>query len=362
MTEIALLQASVPIFTVDGQVKGELARDLTRLEIEEDTAGLRRLRARFLAWGPTPSSDEESRLYLDGTVFDFGKTIKASIGPSGSDRTLFDGFISAIEMHVSERTPGEVAVLAEDRLMDLRMSRRMRTYENVSDEDLARRIASDHGLTPNVSAQGPTYDVVQQWNMSDLAFLRERARLVQAEVWTSEQTLYFKARPDRQATAVILTLGENLLAAQIRADLAHQRTTVKVSGYDAQNRDVIEEEAGSSAIQSEIARGRSGPSVLSQAFGDRVSYRVREAPLNSGEARDWARAEMLRRSRQFVVAVGTALGSPDLIVGSELDLQDVGAPFEGGGYYVTRMCHTYDINVGHRTRFEAERGWIGQFR
>ena len=362
MTDTTMLQASVPIFTVDGEVKGELARDLTHLEIQEDAAGLRRLRAQFLAWGPSPASAEEGRLYLDGRIFDFGKAIKTSIGPSGGDRTLFDGLITAIEIDLAEDSPGDVVVLAEDRLMELRMTRRCRTYKNVSDADIARQIAGDHGLTPQVSADGPTYDVVQQWNMSDLAFLRDRARLIQAEVWTSERTLYFQSRPNRRATSVKLKLGVDLLAVQIRADLAHQRTTIKVSGYDAQSRDVIDEDAGADAMQSESAGGRSGPDTLSRAFGDRTSYRVREVPLTSGEARDWARAEMLRRGRQFVCASGTALGIPDLIVGTEIELQDVGAPFEGGGYHVTRMCHTYDLRLGHRTRFDAERGWIGNFQ
>ena len=45
----------------------------------------------------------------------------------------------------------------------------------------------------------------------------------------------------------------------------------------------------------------------------------------------------------------------DMIVGSTLTLERVGAPFEGGGYYVTRVCHTYDLDDGHRTHFEAER-------
>ncbi len=362
MTDQVLLQAAVPVFTVDGSAKGELARDLTRLDIDEDTAGLRRLRARFLAWGPRDDSDTEGRLYLDGRTLDFGKGMKVSLGPSGSDRTLFDGAITAIEVDLEEHSPGEVIVFAEDRLMDLRMTRRSRTYEKASDADIARTIAGDHNLTPEVSAAGPTYDLVQQWNMSDLAFLRERARLIQAEVWVSGRTLYFQTRPNRQATAVTLTLGIDLLDVQIRADLAHQRTSVKVSGYDAQARDLIEEEAGDDAVKAEIAQGRSGAATLSQAFGDRVSFRVREAPLTADEARAWARAEMLRRGRQFVTATGTALGVPDLTVGSQLDLQDVGAPFEGGGYVVTRMCHSYDIRVGHRTRFEAERAWIGELR
>jgi len=362
MTEQELLQAVVPVFTVDGSAKGELARDLTRLDIDEDNAGLRRLCARFLAWGPRDDKDSEDRLYLDGKILDFGKGMKVSLGPSDSERTLFDGAITAIEADLEEHSPGEVVVFAEDRLMDLRMTRRSQTYEKMTDAAIAEQIAGKHNLTPKVSADGPTYDLVQQWNVSDLAFLRERARLIQAEVWMDGRTLYFQSRLNRRATAVSLTLGIELLDVQIRADLAHQRTKITVSGYDAQSREAIDEEAGEDAVQSEIAQGRSGPATLSQAFSDRVSYRAREAPLTSAEARAWARAEMLRRGRQFVTATGTALGVPDLIVGSQLDLKEVGAPFEGGGYTVTRMCHSYDIRVGYRTRFEAERAWIGGFR
>jgi phage protein D len=48
-------------------------------------------------------------------------------------------------------------------------------------------------------------------------------------------------------------------------------------------------------------------------------------------------------------------GSPDLTVGSILRLEQVGAPFDGDGYYVTRATHTYDTERGLRTAFEAER-------
>ena len=105
--------------------------------------------------------------------------------------------------------------------------------------------------------------------------------------------------------------------------------------------------------------GRTGPEVLERAFGERVSMRTRDVPLTSDEAHQWARAEMLRRARGFVRAVGMTRGSPDMIVGSKLSLSRVGAPFSGGGYYVTRVCHTYDHDSGHRTTFEAERATLG---
>jgi phage protein D len=67
---------------------------------------------------------------------------------------------------------------------------------------------------------------------------------------------------------------------------------------------------------------------------------------------------MLRRARGFVTVVATTRGTPDMVVGSRVTLERAGQPFNGSGYYVTRVCHSYDLQRGHRTRFEAERATI----
>jgi phage protein D len=354
MTE-ELLNYAGPIFEIEDEANGELARDILRLEVEETTTGLKTLSARFVAQGPPKGGGDQQLLYLDGSAIDFGKKVSIVLGAAPAAHTVFTGWISAIEADFKEGGSPEVVLFAEDKLMKLRMTRRMKTYENVSDADIASAIAGEHGLTPEVDADGPTYDVVQQWNMSDLAFLRERARKIQAEVWVEDETLYFKARGKRTATELTLIQGNQLLAVRVRADLAHQRTRVKISGYDAGQRDRIEEEATEDAIQAEVSGGLTGPATLQRAFGERVSYRVRETPLKSTEASDWVRAEMLRRARSFVTVSGTTRGSADMVVASKLTLQRTGRPFEGAGYYVTRVCHTYDLENGFRTHFEAER-------
>lgn len=358
MTE-DLLTFSGPVFKVDDEVKGELARDISRLEVEESTAGLKRLTARLIAAGTPPSgTGEQQQLYLDGSIVDFGKKLSVVLGAAPSAFTVFTGWISAIEADFEEGGVPEVVLFAEDKLMKLRMTRRMKTYENVSDADIASAIAAEHGLTPSVDADGPTYDVVQQWNMSDLAFLRERARRIQAEIWIEDETLNFKSRSKRTATELTLVQGNHLVSIRARADLAHQRTKIKVGGYDASQREGIEEESGADEIQAEISGGATGPATLARAFGERVSYRVRDVPLKSTEATNWARDEMLRRARSFVTVTATTRGSADMVVGSRLTLERTGHPFEGSGYYVTRVCHTYDSQNGFRTHFEAERATI----
>src|SRR5262245_61406106 len=93
-----LFGSAAPVFTVDGTVRGELARDLSRLEITESTDGLKTLTLQLIAQGPRDNAAEEQLLYLDGDVIDFGKSIEVSIGPGDSARTIFKGTISAIEV------------------------------------------------------------------------------------------------------------------------------------------------------------------------------------------------------------------------------------------------------------------------
>jgi phage protein D len=352
--------STAPTFKVDGTAKGELARDLLRLDVEEDTEGLKTLQAHFVAIGPSSQGNDEQLLYLDGSVLDFGKSVEVTIGPPNNRKDIFKGTISALELSVEEGQMPHVTAFAEDDLMKLRMTRRMKTYENKTDAGIAQAIGSEHGLSANAAADGPSYDVVQQWNQSDLAFLRDRARLVQAEIWFADGAINFKTRANRSGNAVTLVNGNHLVAVQLRADLAHQRTKVKVSGYDAKQRAQIEDEAGTAAIQAEVSGGRLGPTLLQQALGDRINHRLSETPLVVAEATSWAKAEMLERSRKFVTVTGTTRGTPELAVGSTLTLERVGAPYNGGGYYTTSVRHSYDLNTGHRTHFTAERANLNQ--
>jgi phage protein D len=359
MTETLLATAS-PVFTVGGDVVRGLARDCVRLVVDEGVEGLRTLEAHFMATGigsPGPPAD---LLHVDGSDVDFGTDLEVAIGPDDTQRTVFDGTVSGLELVLGDSEPPRVVVLAEDRLMRLRLTRRMRSYTQITDGELASRLAQEHGLDADVSVDGPRYDVLQQVNQSDLAFLRERARRMQAELWCTGRTLHLSDRSRRQATKLTLVHGNQLLTVRLTADLAHQRSDVAVSGYDARTKKVIDEHAGADTIHAEAQAGRTGPEVLEKALGASTSFRLREAPLTTAEAAAWARAEMLRRARRFVTVSGTTRGSPDLTVGSLLRLELVGAPFEGDGYYTTRVTHTYDNERGLRTAFEAERPTVNE--
>ena len=194
--EDSLLREARPTINVAGEDDPRLASGLLKLVISENTQGLFRCEATFGNWDV--SDNPTGFLYFDRRKLDFGKAFKIKLGAD----SLFDGRIMGLEARFPEGRPPEITVLAEDRFQDLRMTRRTRTFADVSDAEVMNQIATDHGLSPAVSVQGPSYKVLAQVNQSDLAFLRERARSVNAELWMDGSKLHVKPRAEPQRQCI----------------------------------------------------------------------------------------------------------------------------------------------------------------
>jgi phage protein D len=347
------LLALRPVFSVDGQDREPLSTGLLRLSIVEIVSGIYRCESTFGNWGPVGNS--LGYLYFDRQTLDFGKVfqVRLNAGP------LFDGRITALEAQFAEGGAPEITVRAEDRFEDLRMTPRTRTFDNVSDADLVRQVASDHGLTAEVDVMGPAHEIVAQVNQSDLHFLRERVRSIDAELWMDGTTLHAQSHARRSAGTLKLSLGSALREFTVAADLDAQRTSLSVSGWDVASKSAIVQEATESAISTELNGGDSGPSILRSAFGERRESVTDTVPLDGPEAEARAEALFRMRARQFVTGRGVADTDALLRVGAYVDLQELG-PLFSGMYYVTGVHHIFDPTQGMRTGFVAERPGLGR--
>lgn len=355
-TSVHGYSSHAPVWTVDGRAQGGLARDLLHLEIAEGVLGLRTLVAHLHAIGPDSDGSAESLSYLDGSVLDFGSLVTVTLGPAGGERQVFRGTVSGLEVSFTEGETPHVTVFAEDALMKLRLTHRTASYAEVTDAAIAEAIAGEHGLGAAVDAEGPTYPLVQQWDESDLSFLRDRALRVNAELWVdADDTLHFATRDRREGARLTLVQGNELVSLQARADLAHQRAEVEMRGWDGATVAAVVETAGDDSVTPEVVAGRTGPQIAAQVFGAPRLTRARRDALVSDTARAYADAEMVRRARGFVTVEGMTAGTPDLVPGAHLDLRRVGRPFEGDGYRVVHARHRYDLATGYRTGFRAER-------
>jgi phage protein D len=347
------IRAARPTFTIAGREDASLPERLLSLSIVENADGLYRCEAVFGNWGTKDGG--LGFLYFDLRTFDFGKSLKTVLGRD----TLFEGRITGLEAQFPDGQPPQLTVLAEDRFQDLRMTRRTRTLFNVDDAGVFQQIANEHGLRPRVNVRGPRHAVLAQINQSDLAFLRERARSIDAELWMDGDTLNATAHTDRNQGKVELTYGVGLREFSVIADLAGQRTSVSVSGWDVAAKRGLTHEATDATLAGELGDTLSGASVLRNAFGARKDALVRSVPLTSEETQAGAEAIFKQRARRFVTGHGLAEGDGRLRVGGRVDLRGLG-PLFSGTYYLSEVRHLFDGRHGVRTEFTAERPGLGR--
>ena len=353
-TSTNAISVARPTVNIGGNDDATLEQGLTSLLIVETTSGLYRCEATFGNWGLHNNAIDF--LYFDRQTLDFGKAFKIKIG----NNVLFDGRITGLEAHFGGAVqPNEIVVLAEDRFQDLRMTLRTRNFNNASDSDVLSQIANDHGLSSNINVTGPTYRVLAQINQSDLAFIRERARAIDVDLWMEGSTLHAKSHTNRGSQSVELHRGSQVREFNVLADLSHQRTSIAVNGWDISGKSGLQYEATDSAISNELNGDVSGVSILQSTIGNRKEALAHMVPLNSGEAQAVAEAYFKMTARRFVVGHGLANTDPSLRAGTQLNLQDFG-PLFSGKYYLTEVRHLFDPILGMRTEFTAERPGLGQ--
>src|SRR5690349_21481508 len=123
-----------PATTVVGQDNASLAVGLLSLVVVETSE---RCRPRGAIVGKRGNGGcSVDFLHVGRQTRDFGKRWQIKLGSGSSAQTIFDGRIMGLQADFPQGDSARtITVLAEDRFQDLRMTRRTRTFDQVSDGD-----------------------------------------------------------------------------------------------------------------------------------------------------------------------------------------------------------------------------------
>jgi phage protein D len=298
-------------------------------------------------------------MFFDGGVISFGMELEVTLGPPTASAIVFKGRVTSIGGRFGSTRSPELVIRAEDDLMLFKLTRRTRTYEEVTDAEVAEALAQAHNLEPDCDAEGPRHRTLVQLAQTDLAFLRERAAAVDAQVWIEEGKLKFKSRNDRDGGEVKLTLGEMLRSFDVHADLMDQVASLHAHGWDVASKEDPDAEAAGSLLADEAKGATSGADLIEKVFGKRVEHVSDRVVSSRDEADSVAKTQLLRRGRSFVRASGETEGTAVLRVGSRCKIGGVGPIFEGT-YFATHVTHRWDRVRAFHTSFTAERPGVGK--
>jgi uncharacterized protein len=339
-----------PSIEIGGEQQTRLEAGLVEYAIADCIDGIANAEIRFGNWG---GEDQPGFQYFDRQKLDFGNELTIKLG---SD-VLFKGKISAISAHYPEGGQPQIAVLAEDRLQDLRMVRRTRSFESKGLADIARTIANDHGLQPMVDTSGPTYASLAQVNQSDLAFLHMLARCEGAQLWFVDDKMMVKKAHD--VADIELAWAGTLRSFDVVADLAGQRTSVTASGWSVADKEGVKHKAEKAALGGELGQDEAAADILRAKFGDRSEQLALGLAATAREAKSMAEASFRQMARNFIIGEGVCETDPKLRVGAKLALTGLGPLFDGR-YRIRSVTHLFDAAEGARSEFSCDRAGLGR--
>jgi phage protein D len=345
--------SAIPTIQVDGQLSELIAAQLLAMEMHEHEAGMSSLELRLSNFGSFPGGLADL-VFEDGRVFKLGAAVKVFAGDVDSPTEIFRGKVTALEARYPRLGPPELVVLAEDTLQSARMHRRTKTWDVPSLGELVTQIARQLGLTPQVPGLDASIGIQQQFNESDLYFLRRILARYDADLQVVGEELHAAPRSQIQRNAIQLDMNSRLREVRILADLSHQVTQVTTTGWDYRQGRTIK--ATSRATSFGQGSGQTGKDSLGNAA--RSEHLGRFAMLNQAEAQALVDAEFVQRMRRFAVAHGITEGDPSLRVGSWLTLTGLGPRFSNS-YYTTAAVHRFDTDHGYETEFTAESAYLG---
>ncbi len=294
--------------------------------------------------------------YSDTDLMSLGNSIKIFSGDEDDPQEIFRGVISCLEFKAGRSQHPELNVLAEDALQKARMTRITKLHNGTLAE-ITERITEEMGLRPVID--GLTIDVEPQMqlNESNLAFLRRLLSRYDADLQIVADELHVSLIADVRRNAITLELGSQLKKVRAVADLSNQVTFVTYSGWDIDSGQHINV---TSDTQNALGpgSGRTGSQILDEKMSERIEHIDDKMAADEAEAQSLVNASYAKRARQFVQIDATAEGNPGLRVGSHVTLQGIGPRFENT-YYVTKVCHRYDLTDGYQTDFTAGSSFFG---
>jgi uncharacterized protein len=282
-----------------------------------------------------------------------GKEIEIKVGYLGAIVSMFKGDIVAIEpVYPIEGNPS-VRIRAYDRAHRLRRGRKTRTFLKQKISDIAKTIASEEGLSPDIEDTAVQHDYIIQNNQSNIDFLHELSRryFVEARVVEPARKLVVKKPQNTQGPAKTLKWGNDIKSFYCKKSTANVPTEVEARTWDVTQKKMTSSKA--TAIHGQLGAS-SIVADAKKAFGDAKRLIAIRPTADPREAKAMAESILNEEAMGAVKGHGTCVGDTDIIPGIVIELEALGAAWSGK-YYVTGATHVVHRVSGYSTQFEVKR-------
>lgn len=335
---------------IDGtEVPEKLRADLVSVRVLEDVNATGMFSWTVHCW----DSVDMKVKWIDENFLNEGKTVGIYMGYRDQMKNLFTGEICALEPDFNTGEAPLLTIRGYDRGHKLMKQKRTASYVQMKDADIARQIASQATLKPEVQDTAVTFEYVLQHNQTDLEFLWDRAARIGYEVFVSDNTLYFRSRKITGNTDLTLRREIELLEFYARSAVLNQVEQVSVQGWNPKQKKEIIGNCKPSGVKGNMGSTK-GPAVAQRMSESSATTAVRSPVFSQQEADELATGMLNELALTYITGEGVCIGRNDLRPGRLIKVEGCGQRFSGA-YYVTSAEHSYLPSRGYRTAFTVRR-------
>jgi phage protein D len=305
----------------------------------------------------------------DADLFREGNMVKIAMGYVDDLQDMIEGEITKISPSFPAGDIPSVGIEGHSLLHRLQGSNNTRSFQNVTDKDIAEKIGQDLNLQVEADDPGIQIEYVMQSCRTDLDFLRERARKLHYEILVEDKKLIF--RKSQEATSKTYTLvwaqtqlaaatGSNVLplttfSLEMNAKATPKKTQSR--SWDPTTKQALVSNAGPSDQTSKMGGAQAGGDVGSDAFKTDTTLVNVNTPFGSqAECDEHAKASHNNQAMNLVTGSAETIGVPDLRAGTVVQMLGVGPRFEGD-YRIDEATH--DIGGdGYKTSLKLRRNSV----
>jgi phage protein D len=287
----------------------------------------------------------------DATLFREGNSVSIAMGYVGNTKNIIDAEITTISPTFPADGIPTLTIGGHTRMHRLRGTNKTKTFQNMTDGQIAQQIAQANKLEAQVEDTQTHYEYVMQPNQSDLEFLKQRATRIDFEILVEGTKLIFRRRSGQPQIYTLVWAGVQrafassgktlpLKSFSPQIDALAPQSNIEVRGYDVATKQAFVSHAGPSDQTSTMGGSQAGANLPQAAFKmPRTQIHV-TSPVHSQEEGDQrARAALNSKAMETVKGTAETIGIPDLRAGHLVELLGLGPRFSGQ-YKIDQATHS----------------------
>jgi len=312
-----------------------------------------------MRWTHTPDAD----------LFHEGSSVSIAMGYVDDLQDMIEGEITNISPTFPADGIPTVEISGHTRMHRLQGTNKTRTFQNMTDAQVAQQIAQANGLQSEADDTQVQHEYLIQPNQSDLDFLKHLAARIHYEIVVQGKKLIFRKARESQPKMYTLVWavvqrafasgGDSLPLKSFAPELnsTAPASNVQQRAYDPTTKQALVSNAGSSDQTNTMGGSQPGSQLPQNAFqAPRNEVNVTEPFVTQEEGDQRARATLNQRALQLIKGTAETIGIPDLRSGQVVQLLGLGPRFEGL-YYIDQATHTINES-GYSTSLSVKRNAI----